>query len=594
MSDQVFINDIPSNDNIHVDNIHVDAYPVFSVNGKHGNVILIKTDVGLDQVDNTSDLNKPLSLAALSALNALSAFDAGLIEIDINDLYTTLQSTSSLLTPLTLTQSVSSDILDSVASSLASLSAFDANLIEIDINNLYTTLQSTSSLLTPLTLIETFGDIVTHSASEFLPVDSYGNISINTLSFLGSGGIQMYDDSGLQYGRSSVAMQDWVNDNFYPNPSLPSNLAYQGDLISEFANDVGYLAALAWDDFWNRPKILNIDGGEVCVDYCEFAKDSNWADGAAYANSGWPTSLSGFTNDVGFITFSDKGAANGVASLDSAGKIPIAQLPSGVFEYKGTWNPSTNTPTLSDGTGVAGYIYQCSAGGTVNTGSGYLVFRNNDWAIHNGTKWEVSPGNDGVYQIAGLTGAIITAGALKVALALSESDISGLTSDLAAKAPLASPELTGTPTAPTATGGTNTTQVATTAFVAAAISALSSLYQTAAQVAAAITSYGYQTASQVTSIITSYSYITLASLTWANITGKPSSFAPSSHASSHASGGSDALTLTKNQISDFPTLGTASTHAATDFDPAGAAATAQTNSKNYATGIAAGLALALG
>ena len=42
-------------------------------------------------------------------------------------------------------------------------------------------------------------------------------------------------------------------------------------------------------------------------------------------------------------------------------------------------------------------------------------------------------------------------------------------SDLAAYAPLASPALTGTPTAPTATGGTNTTQIATTAFVQAAV-----------------------------------------------------------------------------------------------------------------------------
>ena len=37
------------------------------------------------------------------------------------------------------------------------------------------------------------------------------------------------------------------------------------------------------------------------------------------------------------------------------------------------------------------------------------------------------------------------------------------------RSPLASPALTGTPTAPTATGGTNTTQIATTAFVTAAI-----------------------------------------------------------------------------------------------------------------------------
>ena len=45
----------------------------------------------------------------------------------------------------------------------------------------------------------------------------------------------------------------------------------------------------------------------------------------------------------------------------------------------------------------------------------------------------------------------------------------GVYSALALKAPLASPALTGTPTAPTAADGTNTTQIATTAFVNTAI-----------------------------------------------------------------------------------------------------------------------------
>lgn len=44
----------------------------------------------------------------------------------------------------------------------------------------------------------------------------------------------------------------------------------------------------------------------------------------------------------------------------------------------------------------------------------------------------------------------------------------GLKVELDKKAPLASPALTGTPTAPTAAAGTNTTQIATTAFVTAA------------------------------------------------------------------------------------------------------------------------------
>lgn len=47
------------------------------------------------------------------------------------------------------------------------------------------------------------------------------------------------------------------------------------------------------------------------------------------------------------------------------------------------------------------------------------------------------------------------------------SDVTALQSALDAKAPLASPSLTGTPTAPTAAADTNTTQLATTAFVLA-------------------------------------------------------------------------------------------------------------------------------
>lgn len=55
---------------------------------------------------------------------------------------------------------------------------------------------------------------------------------------------------------------------------------------------------------------------------------------------------------------------------------------------------------------------------------------------------------------------------------VAEADVTNLVTDLAAKAPLASPALTGTPTAPTAAPGTTTTQLATTAFVAAGFSAL--------------------------------------------------------------------------------------------------------------------------
>lgn len=58
-------------------------------------------------------------------------------------------------------------------------------------------------------------------------------------------------------------------------------------------------------------------------------------------------------------------------------------------------------------------------------------------------------------------------------IAIAESQVTNLTTDLAAKAPINSPDLTGTPTAPTAAAGTNTTQIATTAFVHDAVAGLS-------------------------------------------------------------------------------------------------------------------------
>jgi hypothetical protein len=60
-----------------------------------------------------------------------------------------------------------------------------------------------------------------------------------------------------------------------------------------------------------------------------------------------------------------------------------------------------------------------------------------------------------------------TAGGLSANIA--ESQVTNLVSDLAAKAPLASPAFTGTPTAPTASLGDDSTNIATTAFVENAV-----------------------------------------------------------------------------------------------------------------------------
>lgn len=59
---------------------------------------------------------------------------------------------------------------------------------------------------------------------------------------------------------------------------------------------------------------------------------------------------------------------------------------------------------------------------------------------------------------------LITA-ASNTSIQIAESQVTDLISDLALKAPLASPALTGIPTAPTASANNNSTQIATTAYV---------------------------------------------------------------------------------------------------------------------------------
>jgi hypothetical protein len=75
----------------------------------------------------------------------------------------------------------------------------------------------------------------------------------------------------------------------------------------------------------------------------------------------------------------------------------------------------------------------------------------------NGTSWDEVSDKGIVTSVAGRTGSVVIA----------EADVTGLVSDLGLKAPLASPALTGTPTAPTPSTADNSTKIATTAYVKA-------------------------------------------------------------------------------------------------------------------------------
>lgn len=108
-----------------------------------------------------------------------------------------------------------------------------------------------------------------------------------------------------------------------------------------------------------------------------------------------------------------KGDALGLATLDAGGKVPSSQLPSTIMEFKGTWDASTNTPTLADGNPPnlpedAGHVYVVSVGGTVDLGSGSITFSTGDWVILNASLiWEKSVNSNAVVSVNGHQGVVV-------------------------------------------------------------------------------------------------------------------------------------------------------------------------------------------
>ena len=78
----------------------------------------------------------------------------------------------------------------------------------------------------------------------------------------------------------------------------------------------------------------------------------------------------------------------------------------GALNYKGTWNASTNTPTLVSSVGFKGDYYVVSFAGTTNL-NGVTDWQINDWAVFNGSVWEKIDNTDLVVSVNGQTGVVV-------------------------------------------------------------------------------------------------------------------------------------------------------------------------------------------
>ena len=119
-------------------------------------------------------------------------------------------------------------------------------------------------------------------------------------------------------------------------------------------------------------------------------------------------SLTG-TTVAGYIPTTEKAAALGVATLDAGGTVPLSQIPASIqggVSYQGTWNASTNSPTLTSSVGTKGYYYVVNVAGNTNL-NGITDWLVGDWAVFNGSVWQKIDNTETVTSVNGQTGAVV-------------------------------------------------------------------------------------------------------------------------------------------------------------------------------------------
>jgi hypothetical protein len=117
------------------------------------------------------------------------------------------------------------------------------------------------------------------------------------------------------------------------------------------------------------------------------------------------TSITG----LGTASTKDAGSALGVATLDAGGKVPVSELPAavlGALSYQGTWNASTNSPTLTSSVGTKGYYYVVSVAGNTDL-NGITDWLVGDWAVFNGSVWQKVDNTETVTSVNGQVGAVV-------------------------------------------------------------------------------------------------------------------------------------------------------------------------------------------
>lgn len=172
---------------------------VNSVNGRTGTVTLSKTDVGLANTDNTSDLLKPISTATQAALNAKTDYPAGGLDGQVltKSGATTAWATSTSGSGVTLI--TTADSFATITSKLLTpgVVRFAPGTYNVGANTLYV-------YGTTRTIVQGYGAIINSTMNDAIMRVNNADHVIEGLTFVGQGLATTGQGGLIAYGAGSI------------------------------------------------------------------------------------------------------------------------------------------------------------------------------------------------------------------------------------------------------------------------------------------------------------------------------------------------------------------------------------------------------